>query len=73
MQDHHINNKLSALVMLGAIALTYTTYASYKAEVALDQQEQATVAMDQAANAFLSFKTERAAQIEEVSTTTEAD
>jgi hypothetical protein len=71
MQDHHINNKLSALVMLGAIALTYTTYSSYKAEVSIDTTEQATVAMDQAANAFLSFKIDRATQVVEVSTTTE--
>lgn len=71
MQDHHINSKLSALVMLGAIALTYTTYSSYKEEVAIGQREEATVAMDQAANAFLSFKADRAAQVADTSTTTD--
>jgi hypothetical protein len=71
MNDHYINNTLSALVMLGAVALTYTTYSSYKAEMAIDKQEQAPIAMDQAANAFLSFKAKAALQATTVSTTTE--
>jgi maltodextrin utilization protein YvdJ len=70
MQDHHVSSVLSALVMLGAIGLTYTTYSSYKVETAMDQQEQATIAMDQTANAFLSYKAEKAA-LTTVSTTTE--
>jgi hypothetical protein len=70
MNDHYVSGSVSALVMLAAIGLTFTTYSSYKDEVAIVELENATANMEQAANVILSIKADKAAQAAAVAATT---
>lgn len=73
MNDHYVNGSVSALVMLAAIALTFTTYSSYRDTVATEELERATAGMEQTATAMLSYRLEKAKTLAPAATTTETE
>lgn len=69
-EDLHIGGVTSALVMLAAIATTFTTYAYYKDDVLASQYESDQVALEQTASALVSLRLKEAALATPTSTTT---
>ena len=68
-QDSHVGEIASALVMLAAIATTFTTYAAYKDEVLAGQYESDQTSLEQTANALMALRLEEAALATEATTT----
>ena len=70
-EDSHVGEIASALVMLAAIATTFTTYAAYKDEVLAGQYESDQTSLEQTANALMALRLEEAALATEATTTEE--
>lgn len=56
MEDTHIGGVASGLVMLAAIATTFTTYAYYKDDILATQYESDQAALEQTASALMSLR-----------------
>ena len=72
-EDSHVGEIASALVMLAAIATTFTTYAAYKDEVLAGQYEADQTSLEQTANALMSLRLEEEAALATQATTTEEE
>ena len=68
-EDLHVGEIASALVMLAAIATTFTTYAAYKDEVLAGQYEADQTSLEQTANALMALRLEEAALATQATTT----
>lgn len=71
--DSHVGEIASALVMLAAIATTFTTYASYKDEVLATQYEADQISLEQTANALMSLRLEEEALAQQATTTEDVE
>jgi len=61
--DTPVGEVASAIVMLAAIATTFTTYASYKDEVLATQYEADQASLEQTASALMSLRLEEEAMM----------
>jgi hypothetical protein len=69
--DTHVGEVASALVMLAAIATTFTTYAAYKDEVLATQYENNQATLENTASALVSLRLAEQAALAAQATTTE--
>jgi hypothetical protein len=76
-EDAHVGGIASALVMLAAVATTFTTYGIYKDEDLAGKYESDQVALEQTASALMSLRLEEEAMVaveaDEASTTESAE
>lgn len=64
MQEQNVGPVLSTIVILAAIAITFTTYGYYNDTVVAKKYESAQASMDQAASALMSFRLDNQADSE---------
>lgn len=71
-EEQHLGSVASGLVMLAAIATTFTTYTYYKDDVVATQYEDAQASLEQTASALMSLRLqeEAMAAVDEVTSTT---
>lgn len=58
-EDQHVGGIASALVMLAAVATTFTTYSYYSDNKVAEQYESDNIALEQTASALVSLRKER--------------
>jgi hypothetical protein len=69
MGDTHVGDVTSGLVMLAAIATTFTTYAYYRDDALATQYESDQMALEQTASALMSLRLSEQALAEQASST----
>ncbi len=61
--EQHLNGAVSALVMLAAVAGTWTVYSAYQDNQVVAQYEEAESSLSQTASALVSLRTTKATSI----------